>query len=112
VAADGVFDDLTAAATLDLTYFVLPRSRVTPYLQGGAGLRTRAPHTYTVGDDLLPQLSARVGVELLATPRLGLDLSAGTSYTLHDRLDGVALGRYDDSLWGASFGLTYYTNWL
>jgi curli production assembly/transport component CsgG len=112
VAAEGAFDNLSGAAGLDLTYFVLPRNDVTPYLQVGAGLRTREPHTLDYGEDLLPELSARVGVELLATPRLGIDLSAGTSYTLYDRLDGVALGRYDDSLWSATLGLTYYTNWL
>ena len=112
VAAADVFDDLSGAADLDLTYFVLPRNDVTPYVQVGAGLRTREPHALDYGEDLLPQLSARAGVEVLATPRLGLDLSVGTSYTLYDKLDGVALGRYDDSLWDAKLGLTYYTNWF
>jgi curli production assembly/transport component CsgG len=112
VAADGAFDDLSGAAALDLTYLVLPHDDVTPYLQGGAGLRTRAPHGLAYGDDLLPQVAARAGLEILLSPRLGLDLSAGPSYALHDRLDGVALGRYDDRLWSAKIGLTYYTNWL
>ena len=112
VAAEGAFDDLSGALDLTLSYFVLPRSDVTPYLQVGTGLRTREPHALDYGDDLLPQLSARVGVEVLATPRLGIDLSAGTSYALYDQLDGVAVGRYDDSLWSATLGLTYYTNWF
>jgi hypothetical protein len=112
IAAEQVFDDLTGAADLSLRYLVLPHSNVTPYLQIGGGLRTRAPHSFAFGEDLLPQAAARAGIEMLVAPSLGLDLSAGTSYALHDRLDGVALGRYDDSLWSATIGLTYYTNWF
>ena len=112
IAADDVFDTLSGTATLDLTYVVLPRSDVTPYLQVGAGLRTSDTGLLRFGDNLFPQLGARVGVEVLATPRLGIDLSAGASYAFQDELDGVALGRYDDSVWGAKVGLTYYTNWF
>ena len=112
IAAEGVFDDLSGAADLDLTYFFLPRADVTPYLQAGAGLRTRDPHTFSYGEDLLPQFSARGGVEVLVTPRVGLDLSAGTSYALYDELDGAELGRYDDSIWSAKIGVTFYTDWF
>jgi curli production assembly/transport component CsgG len=112
IAAHGAFDDLSGTATLDLTYLVLPHNEVTPYLQVGGGLRTSDTGMLRFGENLFPQLGARVGVEVLATPRLGVDLSAGAGYTLQDELDGVALGRYDDSVWSAKVGLTYYTNWF
>jgi curli production assembly/transport component CsgG len=112
IAAEQAFDHGSVAADLDLSYLLLPHSDVTPYVQVGAGLRTRSPHALKFGTDLLPQVSARAGMEVLVGPRLGLDLSAGPSYTLHDQLDGAAQGRYDDSLWSATIGFTYYTNWF
>jgi hypothetical protein len=112
IAADGVFETLSGTATLDLTYFVLPQNDVTPYVQVGGGLRTSDAGLLRFGKNLFPQASVRVGLEVLATARLGVDLSAGASYAFYDELDGVALGRYDDSVWGARVGLTYYTSWF
>jgi curli production assembly/transport component CsgG len=112
IAADEVFDDLSGAAALDLTYFLLPQNDVTPYLQVGAGLRTSNAERLRFGENLFPQVSARLGMEVLATPRLALGLSAGPSFALQDELDGAALGRYDDSVWSARIGLTFYTGWL
>ena len=112
IAADGVFDVLSGSATLDLTYFVLPTDELTPYLQVSGGVRTSELKVSRLGGNLFPQFAVRVGIEMIATPRLGIDLSAGAGYVLQDKLDGVALGRYDDSVWSAKLGFTYYTNWF
>ena len=112
IAADEVFDELSGTAALDLTYFLLPHDEVTPYLQVGGGLRTSDTGLLRFGENLFPEFKARIGVEVLASSRLAVDLSAGTSYTLQDELDGVVLGRYDDSVWSARIGFTYYTNWF
>ena len=112
IAADEVFDELSGTAALDLTYFLLPHDDVTPYLQVGGGLRTSDTGLLRFGENLFPEFKARIGVEVLASSRLAVDLSAGTSYTLQDELDGVVLGRYDDSVWSARIGFTYYTNWF
>jgi curli production assembly/transport component CsgG len=107
IRIDDVFDTISGSADLGLTYVALPRSTATPYLHVGGGVRTRS-----LSDPLariLPQVSPRAGVEVLVTPRLGLDLSAGTSYTLGDDFDDVAIGRYVDSVWHVRAGLTLYT---
>ena len=112
IAATDVFDSLSGTLDVDLTYFVMPENDVTPYLQVGTGLRTSNAGILRFGENLFPQVSARAGLEVLATPRLALDVSAGPSFALQDELDGVAVGRYDDSVWSATVGLTYYTGWL
>jgi curli production assembly/transport component CsgG len=107
IRVDDVFDTISGSADLGLTYVALPRSTATPYVHVGGGVRTRS-----LSDPLariLPQVSPRAGVEVLVTPRLGLDLSAGTSYTLGDDFDDVAIGRYVDSVWHVRAGLTLYT---
>jgi curli production assembly/transport component CsgG len=107
IRVDDVFDTISGSADLGLTYVALPRSTATPYVHVGGGVRTRS-----LSDPLariLPQVSPRAGVEVLITPRLGLDLSAGTSYTLGDDFDDVAVGRYVDSVWHVRAGLTLYT---
>jgi curli production assembly/transport component CsgG len=107
-----VFDSLSGTLDVDLTYFVMPENDVTPYLQVGTGLRTSNAGILRFGENLFPQVSARAGLEVLATPRLALDVSAGPSFALQDELDGAAVGRYDDSVWSATVGLTYYTGWF
>lgn len=106
IAAEDAFSDLSISADLNLTYFVLPRSDVTPYLQVGAGLRFFSGKTPLPQG--VPQGSALIGLEAFLSPRLSLDLSAGTSYGLYDEFDGKAIGRYHDSVWGGSVGFTYY----
>ena len=112
IAAEDVFNDLTGAADLNLTYYLLPDSDITPFLEVGGGLRARDAGKLDFGESLVPQFSGRFGFEALATPKLGLEVSIGANYAFYDTLDGVALGRYHDSLWSAKIGLTYYTNWF
>ena len=112
LAAEDAFDTLSGTADLSVAYLVLPHNDVTPYLRVGMGLRSTGTGLLRFGDSLFPQASARLGLEILATPRLGVDLGLETHYVLQDKLDGAVLGRYDDSVWGASIGLTYYTGWF
>ena len=107
IRVDDVFDTISGSADLGLTYFALPRSTVTPYLHVGGGVRTRSLRDPL--ERILPQVSPRAGVEVLVTHRLGLDLSAGTSYTLGDDFDDAVVGRYVDSIWHVRAGLTLYT---
>lgn len=112
VAAEEALDTLSGSLDFNLTYMALPKGDMSPYLQVGAGLRATDAEPLRFGENLFPQVSARLGTEVLVTPRLALDLSAGPSFVLQDELDGATLGRYDDSVWSATVGLTYYTGWL
>lgn len=111
VTADQVFDDVSGAASLGLTYVLLPRASATPYVHVGGGVRTRSLQARRF-NDLIPQLTPRVGLEVLVTPRLAFDVSAGASFMLDDTFDDATVGRYHDSVWAAQAGLTLYTGFL
>ena len=109
IAAD-VFREVSAAADLGVTYLLLPGASMTPYLHVGGGVRTRTLSDPT--QTVLPQVAPRVGLEAMLTPRLALDVSTGAHYTLGDDLDGVAVGRYEDSVWTVRAGMTVYTGFF
>ncbi len=109
VAARDAFDDLTLSAEAQLEYYVLPNSTVTPYLQLGGGAMTQSIRELSLQDDVMPHLSAGAGLEVMASPRLGVRAGLHTRYVLDDRLDGAAIGRVPDSVWGLKLGLTYYS---
>jgi hypothetical protein len=112
IAAENVFETRVAGAFLGLRYHLLPRSAVTPYVQAGGGVRLIDPLEGRFGANREPEVGARGGMEMLLGPRLGLDLSAGATYVPGDALDGVAVGRYADSIWSLRLGVTLYTGWL
>ncbi len=112
IAAENVFETRVAGAFLGLRYHLLPRSAVTPYVQAGGGVRLIDPLEGRFGANREPEVGARGGMEMLLGPRLGLDLSAGATYAPGDALDGVAVGRYADSIWSLRLGVTLYTGWL
>jgi curli production assembly/transport component CsgG len=109
VAAQDAFDELTLTAEAQLEYYVLPHGSVTPYVQLGAGAMAQSLETLSLQDDIMPHVSGGAGLEVMASPRLGIRAGVHTRYALNDRLDGAAIGRVPDSVWGLRLGLTYYS---
>jgi len=108
-AAQGRFDLTSLSTDLQLTYYFVPRARVTPFLRASGGVINdldEAP--YTFGETAFLQGGASVGLEYMATERLGLNASIGARYAADDGLDGATIGSYHDSIWQADIGLTYY----
>lgn len=112
LAADRAFDYAHINAELQAHYYVLPDSRVTPFLTAGAGLLGQEGKFGPVGEHLFPYAAAGGGLELMATPQLGLNVSLRNNYALVDGLDGIDMGRFHDSFWSLQAGFTYYLRWF
>jgi curli production assembly/transport component CsgG len=109
LAADRAFAGAYLAADLHAIYYLLPESRLTPFVQAGGGVLVReAVERQRTDDQVFPYLAGAVGLELMATPRLGLSVSVGNDYALIDGLDGVTGGTGHDSVWSLRTGLTWY----
>ena len=108
-AAANRFEITSLSTDLQLTYYFVPRARVTPFLRARAGVITDLDtEPYTFGETAFLQGGASVGLEYMATRRLGLSASIGARYVADDALDGATVGSYHDSIWQANLGLTYY----
>jgi len=108
LAAQDAFTQRHVAADLHGLYYVLPRRRATPYLLAGAGALLQLDPLEGAGDGLFPYLKAGVGLEYMATPRLGLDLAVENTYPLEEGLDGLRNGAINDNYWTLKLGLLFY----
>ncbi|GAB3635528.1 hypothetical protein GCM10027422_11180 [Hymenobacter arcticus] len=91
---------------------LLPRDRLTPYLLAGGGITQRAAPAPPSSFGTLPHAVVGVGLEYLATNRLGLSLSLDNHYYFSDQLDLLARGSYNDYYWGARLGAVFYLGQL
>ena len=87
---------------------LLPRDRLTPFLLAGGGATLREGNIGPTAFRVLPHAVLGAGLEYLATPRLGLSLTLDNHYYFSDQLDLLALGRYNDYVWGVRLGAVYY----
>lgn len=113
LAATENFSVTVNYAEANLNYFFFPKLRYTPYLQLGGGALTTGRSisdffNNSTADAVTPFVKAGVGMEYLVTPRIGLDVSATSTYMLNDRLDGVERGRFNDYFWTGKVGLNFY----
>jgi len=106
VEAAGNFEDTALTSELQLTYYFVPFARFTPFIRASGGAVT--PLDDVLGDRTSLLGGGSFGVEYMASPNLGLNASFDVRYSSSDDLDGVSTGTYNDSLWGGSFGITYY----
>lgn len=109
VAAEEAFDEWTVMTEAQLEYHLLPHRPLTPYVQLGAGAMAQSLDAFSVQDDLRPHAMGGAGLELMPSPRLGIRAGVQARYALDDKLDGAAVGRMPDSVWGVHLGLTYYS---
>jgi curli production assembly/transport component CsgG len=108
VAATGAFDRRAVTGAAYARYYPLPRGRWTPFVQISGGAQSRLNGDALSSEALSPVVGGDVGMQVMATRRLAVDVSVGLDYALDDTVDGRAVGSYNDSLWGGSLGLTYY----
>ena len=85
-------------------YRLFPLDRFTPFVLAGGGVTARGNSTRSA----LGHLTAGVGVEYLATDRVGLNLGVEGRYFLTDKLDRITFGKYNDSYAALRIGLTFY----
>ncbi len=108
IAADRGFSKMQWQGDATARYMLLPTDRLSPYLTAGLGLIV---HDWEsgMGDGLFPTASAGAGVEYMLTKDFGFNLAYRFNYALMDGLDGVKMGRLNDSVWSLQVGFNYYT---
>ena len=107
IAADGAFRARHVTAELNALYYLLPRSRTTPFVQIGAGMLTQ-PNQWGAEMSTFPYVTGEAGIDVLVTPRLGLGVSAGNLYPLTEGLDGVQRGSVNDNFFLFKSRFVYY----
>lgn len=105
---DEYFNQRFAYAEVGALLRLLPRDQLTPFLELGGGATLREANAGPTAYRVLPHAVAGVGLEYLATPRLGLSLTLDNHYYFNDQLDLLAQGRYNDYYWGARVGAVFY----
>lgn len=94
------FETIAPAASLQLTYFLLPYAQLTPFLRVEGGPR--------FGEEMVLEGGGSVGMEYMVNPRIGVNAAFGARFGATDDLDGRVVGTYHDSVWRGSVGVTYY----
>ncbi len=113
LASERNFDVTINYAESNLTYNLFPKLRYTPYVQIGAGALVRGDKIGDFFSDLTskglsPYIKGGVGMEYMATNRIGIDFNATSSYMLDDELDEVSQGRFNDYFFTGKIGINFY----
>lgn len=102
------YNKIFTSGQLYAQYDLFPYSKLTPYLRiGGGGVYV--PNSS--GDKLKnihPDVMGGLGFEYMLSRHIGFNLSGSVNYSLDDKFDNRAIGKYNDSIWSMNAGLTYY----
>lgn len=99
----GIFNMLSYNSSVNLEYNILPYDRLTPFVYAGLG---------TISNDNLTATYAKfqygLGLEYLATNKLGIMLSGEHNILANDKLDGLVRGQRNDQIWSIRAGINFY----
>jgi curli production assembly/transport component CsgG len=97
---------------LSLRYRFFNFQRYSPYLSVGGGLLSETKNNINTevsfSSSFYPYASAEAGYEYLVNDRLGLHGGVNFKGLFSDELDEVPQGKYNDFIWQAKLGLTFY----
>ena len=108
ISAEDVFRRRTIDLEARASYYLTPQASWSPFLQVAAGTQSQYPFNYRLGETVFPTAGASAGIEYMLTPRIGVSTSFGARLSFQDDLDGASVGRYNDSIWRADVGISYY----
>ncbi len=110
LAAEGGFDQTSVSAEVSGRYHFMPRSPLSPFLQGGLGLMVPDTDDFgtEVGEQLFPYAAFGGGLEYLIGRAVGLQGTLENQYALSDGIDGITEGDGQDSVWRLTAGLNLY----
>ncbi len=103
LAYEDVFNQGYMSFDLNLEVYLLPFDEFSPYVFAGAGLNAA---NYFDSTDM--KVQGGVGIEYLATQRIGIKLFADYNNVFSDTLDGLEAGDSDDVYWRMGLGLNFY----
>jgi len=112
LTAEKKVDDYSYFGDVALRYVFLPFEKLTPFAAVGAGIdKDWSGNQNGVGltnKEFIPKINGKMGIEYMLNNKIGLSLSANTSYFLTDTFDGSTAGKYNDYSWGISLGWKFY----
>ncbi|ELR71921.1 Curli production assembly/transport component CsgG [Fulvivirga imtechensis AK7] len=111
----GIGDEFNATisyATLGVKYRFFNLLRTTPYVRVGAGVVTEVENSLdgrpSLTKNTYPEVTSSLGLEFLLKKNLGISGAVNYHLYLSDNIDRLDQGKYNDFLWAADVGITYY----
>lgn len=99
----GVFQESFFTSAFNFEYILFPKERLTPYVYTGFGTVSRTDFNRSFF-----KLQGGVGIEWLATKKLGIFLSGEGNLLTSDALDRQVVGNRNDMFWNFRAGLNIY----
>ncbi|MCB0382104.1 MAG: outer membrane beta-barrel protein [Psychroserpens sp.] len=88
---------------VNLEWTVLPHCRFSPFVFAGAGLNASNHFKETAN-----KFQGGIGLEYIATEKIGVKLYTDYNYVLSDTLDGLEAGDSDDTYFRLAVGVNFY----
>ncbi|WP_201301021.1 CsgG/HfaB family protein [Sunxiuqinia indica] len=110
IHAKNYFNTKELMSQLNLSYYLFPFERLSPYgyIGGGAVHRAGTHHVGLSDKYFIPYASLGGGVEYLLNDNLAISGEGYFNYLLNDHYDHEINGSYNESLYGFKIGLKYY----
>ena len=110
IHAKNYFDTKEMMSQLNLSFYLLPFEKLSPYgyIGGGAVHRGGAHHVGTSDKYFIPYASFGGGIEYLISNKLAISGEGYFNYLLNDHYDNEVNGEYNESLYGFKLGFKYY----
>ncbi|APX99645.1 CsgG/HfaB family protein [Lacinutrix venerupis] len=100
---EDIFDKSFVSVDANAEYNILPFDKLSPYIYVGGGTNISSDF-----NNINPKLQAGLGLEYLATDRLGVTAFVENNFVLSDNLDGLIRGKRDDMYIRVGLGVNLY----
>ncbi|MCK5825337.1 MAG: outer membrane beta-barrel protein [Ichthyobacteriaceae bacterium] len=110
IAAENNFEASLINADLDFKYTLSPYEKFSPSILVGAGVfyRNDIDDKFNNDKTITPKLNVGVGLEYMATKKLGFSIDGKYNFLANDEIDSMEFGKHNDLIWELSLGLKYY----
>lgn len=113
LATRGNYNTVVQYSRLNVRYRLLNDFKYTPYVEAGGG------YLINLGPSPWEEegwkewhnngfANTSIGMEFMATEKIGIDLSGGYYWMFNDFVDQVNQGRYNDFYWTVKLGVNFY----
>ncbi|WP_176214801.1 CsgG/HfaB family protein [Reichenbachiella faecimaris] len=112
IGTKNVYEADVLGSNFSVNYRMLNSYRTTPFVNFGFGFLDDFRNNSEIDNSFDPfsnfSLHGSLGVEYLITDQIGVSSQATYTSLLHDKLDGIEQGSYNDYLLSFNLGLNYY----
>lgn len=102
---EGAYSSRIVTFDLNFQYSILPYEQLSPFVYGGAGGIIQLDN-----DNSAFKFQYGLGLEYLATKKVGLKVFGEQNIASNDKIDGLTSGKRNDYYWRFGFGVNFYFN--